>query len=224
MHENIILAWKLLPKETLNTLYMVFSSFFFASLLGLPLGIGVWLTRPQGLKPSPIVFRFLSIIINSARSIPFAIFIIAVIPFTRFLMGTSVGTTAAIVPLSLAGAPFAARIVEGALKEMGWGLVEAAQVMGARPFQIIKKVLVPEAFPSLISGASLLAVNLVGYSALAGLVGGGGLGKVAIQYGYQRFNGFLMIATLLVLFFLVEGIELAGRSLRQAVLKRRGIR
>jgi D-methionine transport system permease protein len=221
LQENLALAWRLLPIEFLNTLYMVFGAAFFAVCFGLPLGTTLFLTQTGGLKEKRLLYRILSGVINIGRSIPFAILIIAIIPFTRFLAGTSIGTSAALVPLTLAAIPFFARIVENALNEIEKPLIEAAIVMGASTRRIVLKVLLPESLPALIAGITLTLINLIGYSAMAGLVGGGGLGKVAIQYGYQRFNGFLMLLTLLLLILLVELIQRVGeRSVHTILLKR----
>lgn len=220
--ENVRLALHLIPSELLNTLYMVIVSTLFAFLIGLPLGIFLTMTDKGGLKPMPAANRFLGTLVNIGRSIPFAILIIAIIPFTRWIVGTSIGTTAAIVPLTLAAAPFVARLVESALKEIDPAIVDAARVMGSTHAQIVKKVLIPEALPLLITGVTLTVVNLIGYSAMAGLVGGGGLGKVAILYGYQRFNGFLMLITLAILVILVEIVQWIGKWMVEIVLKRRG--
>lgn len=220
--ENFHLALQLVPSELGNTLYMVFVSGFFATLIGLPLGVLLYLTGKEGLKENKTLYRILATLVNIGRSIPFAILIVAVIPFTRLIVGTSLGTTASIVPLTLAAAPFFARLVERALNTVERGIVEAAIVMGSTPGQIVTKVCIPEAFPGLVSGMTLTLVNLVGFSAMAGLVGGGGLGKIAIQYGYQRFNGFLMLTTLILLLLLVEGIEWLGKKYVSKILKKRG--
>ncbi len=222
--ENLTLTLRLVPIEFLNTLYMVFVSGFFAFLIGVPLGVLLYASDKSGLYPSPWIYRGMGTIVNIGRSIPFAILIVAIIPFTRWIVGTSLGTTASIVPLTIAAAPFMARVIEGALKEVGGEMVEAATTMGATKAFIISKVLFPESLPTIVSGVTLALVTLVGYSALAGLVGGGGLGKIAIQYGYQRFNGFLMIITLILIVLLVEGIEYMGNALVRSIEKKRGKR
>lgn len=216
------LALQLIPSETLNTLYMVGVAAFFSFLIGLPLGILLWMSRPRGIWEKPSLYRSLSVLVNIGRSIPFAILMVAIIPFTRWLVGTSIGTTASIVPLSLAGIPFVARYMEGIFLQLNPSIIEAAEVMGSTHGQLIGKVVLPEVFPALISCLRITLVNLVGYSAMAGLIGGGGLGKIAIHYGYQRFNGFLMAATLLVLLGLVEAIEWGGRALSRYCEKKRG--
>ncbi len=220
--ENLDLAWRVIPKEFFNTIYMVVASAFFSFLIGLPLGVILILTERGGLKENLKLNQTLGMLVNIGRSIPFAILIVAIIPLTRWIVGTSIGTTASIVPLTIAAAPFVARVVEGALKEVNPHLIEAAIVMGSTTRQIVNKVYFPEGFPSLIRGGSLTVVNLIGYSAMAGLVGGGGLGKVAIQYGYQRFNGFLMVTTLVLLVILVEIVQKLGNGWAKAVLQKRG--
>ena len=200
----------LLLEATWQTLYMVFFSSLIATLVGMPLGIVLYLTRKDQILANPATHRTLSIIINLTRSIPFIILMIAIIPFTRFIIGTSIGTNAAIVPLALAATPFIARIVESALLEINKGLIEAAVSMGATPWQIIRKVLIPEAFPSIINGLTLTVISLVGYSAMAGYVGGGGLGDLAYRYGYQRFDTGLMMTTIVIMIILVQALQSTG--------------
>lgn len=220
---SLQLALKIIPAEMLNTLYMVGFSLLFAFLIGLPLGIILTLTDKGGLKEKRAFNQVLGTVINIGRSIPFAILMVSIFPFTRWIVGTSIGTTAAIVPLTLAAAPFMARVIEAALKEIDPPVIEAALVMGSTTSQVVSKVFLPEGLPAIIRGVTLTAVNLIGYSAMAGLVGGGGLGKVAIQYGYQRFNGFLMLTTLILLLLLVEAVQWAGSALSKAVLHKRGV-
>lgn len=215
-------ALKILPKEFFNTCYMVFVSGFFSFLIGVPIGIILILTRKGGLKASVFLYNVLSLLVNIGRSLPFAILIIAMIPLTRLIVGTSIGTTASIVPLTLAAIPFVARIVEMALSEVDDHLIEAALVMGSTTKQMVMKLYLPEAMPSLVTGMTLTLVNLVGYSAMAGLVGGGGLGKIAIQYGYQRFNGFLMFSTLLLLVLLVIVLQMIGNKIAYFISSSRG--
>lgn len=221
-NDNLQLAWRLIPYELLNTIYMVGVSAFFSFLIGLPLGIILMITDRGGLRENKFIHEGLGLLVNIGRSIPFAILIIAIFPFTRWVVGTSIGTTASIVPLTLAAAPFMARVIEGALKQVDAQMIDAALVMSSNRLQIITKVLLPESLPNLINGITLTVVNLIGYSAMAGLVGGGGLGKVAIQYGYQRFNGFLMLLTLIILLLLVEFVQWLGHGFARAVLKKRG--
>lgn len=216
------LAIHLLPKELANTIYMVFASSLFAFLIGLPLGVILTITQENHLKSNPWIYKTLEFLVNVGRSFPFAILMVALIPVTRAIVGTSLGTTASLVPLTLAAAPFIARIVETSLSKVGKNLIEAAQVMGASPWQIITKVLLPEALPGLIQAMTLTLVNLVGLSAMAGLVGGGGLGQVAIQYGYNRFNTPIMIFTCVLLIVLVQVIQGTGNYLTQKIVNKRG--
>ena len=171
-----------------QTVYMVFFSTLFASILGFILGIVVTVTSPKGLKPNKIIYNVLDLIINVLRSFPFIILIVFIIPLTRAIVGTPIGEAAAIVPLTIAAAPFVARIIESSLKEVDSGVIEAAKSFGASNTQIIFKVMLKEAVPSIISGLTLTIINIIGYSAMAGSVGAGGLGKVAISYGYQRYQ------------------------------------
>lgn len=220
--DNLSLALQILPLQLFNTLYMVFASAFFALLIGLPLGVILTITDRGHIKENPYVYKTLELIVNIGRSFPFAILMVALIPVTRAIVGTSLGTTASLVPLSLAAAPFIARVVETSLKEMDRNILEATLVMGASTPQIITKVLLPEALPSLIYGLTLTLVNLVGLSAMAGLVGGGGLGQVAIQYGYNRFNTPIMVLTCLLLIILVQGIQWLGSSFARKIATKRG--
>lgn len=205
-----------------ETLYMVFASTFFALLLGLPLGIILFLTKKGQLKENLALHKCLGAIVNLGRSFPFAILMVALIPFTRWIIGTSLGTTASIVPLAIAAAPYIARQVENCLNEIGKEILEATIVMGSTTSQIICKVLLIEALPMLIQALTLTIINLIGYSAMAGLVGGGGLGAVAIQYGYQRFNGTVMFWTVVLLIVLVEVVQTIGTRLSLKLLKKRG--
>jgi D-methionine transport system permease protein len=220
--ENIDLALRLLPIQTWNTLYMVFAATFFALLIGLPLGVILTITDKGHIKENAPLYKTLEAIVNVGRSFPFAILMVALIPFTQWIVGTSLGTTASIVPLTIAAAPFLARVVEASLKEIDPHILEAAIVMGSTTWHIIIKVLLPEALPSLILGITLTIVNLIGYSAMAGLVGGGGLGQVAIQYGYYRFNTFIMIVTVILLIILVQCVQWLGSKLANSINKKRG--
>lgn len=211
----------LLLEATLQTIYMVALASFIATLFGLPLGVWLYISRPGNLVANRYVYQTLATIVNMTRSIPFVILMIAIIPFTRLLVGTSIGTNAAIVPLSLAAIPFVARIVENALLEVHNGLIEAALAMGASNLQIIKKVLLPEAFPSIINGLILTIISLIGYSAMAGAVGGGGLGDLAIRYGYQRFDITVMLLTIVIMIALVQVIQFAGDKLVHIYLRNR---
>lgn len=216
------LALQLIPPELLSTLYMVFCSAIIALLFGIPLGVILTITRNGQISESPLCNKILSALVNIGRSFPFAILIVALIPLTRLLVGTSLGTTASIVPLAIAAIPFTARIVELSLLEVDKNIVEAAIVMGSSRFQVIYKVLLPEALPSLVLGMTNVLINLIGFSAMAGLMGGGGLGKIAIQYGYYQFNVFLMLSTVVVLIILVQLIQWLGNSYAHYIYKKRG--
>ena len=222
MSSNIDLALQLIPLQLWNTIYMVALSSLCAVLIGLPIGIVLAITDQGQIKENRIIYKTLETIVNIGRSFPFAILMVALIPFTRWLIGTSLGTTASIVPLTIGAAPFVARLIENSLKEVDAHVVEAAIIMGSTTRQIISKVLLPEAFPSLISDVTLTVVNLIGYSAMAGLVGGGGLGQVAIQYGYNRFNTFIMALTVILLILFVQGVQWIGNRYTRSILKKRG--
>jgi D-methionine transport system permease protein len=213
---------KLLLESLLETLCMIGASGTLAVLFGVPLGVVLTVTAPGGLMEHTYLNRTLGIVVNATRSTPFIILMVAIIPLTRLIVGTSIGTTAAIVPLFFAALPFMGRVVEGALKEVDGGVVEASQAMGATPLQIVAKVLLPEALPGLVSGVTLMIINLVGYSAMAGTIGGGGLGDLAMRYGYQRFRPDVMAATVMVLIVLVQGIQSAGDLLSGLIRKKRG--
>lgn len=200
----------MLWSATRETLQMVGTATVLATLAGLPLGILLTATGPRHILEQPLLHRVLGGVVNIGRSIPFIILMVAIIPFTRAVVGTSIGTSAAIVPLTVAAVPFVARLVDGALREVDPGVIEAAISMGASPPQIIYKVLIPEALPVLVLAVTLTAVNLVGYSAMAGSIGGGGLGDLAIRYGYQRFRGDIMLLTVIILVVLVQGIQMLG--------------
>jgi D-methionine transport system permease protein len=220
--ENVNLALTLLPLQLWNTIYMVFVSAFFAVLIGLPIGVILTISSKGQIKENLGLYKILETLVNIGRSFPFAILMVALIPFTRWVVGTSLGTTASIVPLTVAAAPFIARLVETALKEVDRNIMEAALVMGSRTRHIIIKVLLPEAMPSIVQGITLTIVNLIGYSAMAGLVGGGGLGQVAIQYGYNRFNTFIMTVTVILLILLVQVVQWIGNAIATSIAKKRG--
>lgn len=211
----------LVGRATGQTLIMVFSSTFFSVLLGLPVGILLCTSDPAGIRPRPVLYQVLTRIVNVLRSFPFIILMILLFPLSRILAGTSIGTAATIIPLSIAAAPFAARIIETALKEVDAGVVQAARAMGSTNMQIIVKVLLPEALPSLTAGITLTIINLIGYSAMAGAIGGGGLGDLAIRYGYQRFRPDVMAVSVAVILVLVEIIQAAGSKLSAAQMKKR---
>ena len=193
-----------------ETLVMVAISGGIGAVLGIPLGIILFITDKKSFLPMPALNAILGAIVNALRSVPFIILLVAIIPLTRILVGTSIGTAAAIVPLTLSVAPFIARIVEQSLREVDTGLVEAAQSMGATNAQIVTKVLLPEALPGIISGLTISIISLIGYSAMAGAVGGGGLGDLGIRYGYQRFMPEVMWTVVLILIVLVQAIQSVG--------------
>ena len=203
-----------------ETLYMVAVSMICASILGIPLGILLVVTEKGEILACPAINKPLAFIINMIRSIPFIILMVAIIPFTRFLVHTSIGTTAAIVPLTIAAIPYIARMVETSIREIPSGLIEAAESMGATPMQVIRKVLLPEALPSILESLTVVIVSLVGASAMAGTIGGGGLGDLAIRYGYQRFQADVMIATIIVLVIVVQLIQFIGNYLSRKADKR----
>lgn len=212
----------LVGTATLETIEMVFASTFFSLILGFPLGILLCVTDPvSGIMPKPVLNQVLSRIVNILRSFPFIILMILLFPLSRIIVGTSIGTRATIVPLSIAAAPFVARIIETSLKEVDPGVIQAAKAMGSTNMQIIVKVLVPEAMPSLVSGITLTIINLIGYSAMAGAIGGGGLGDLAIRYGYQRFRTDIMIAAVVVILVLVEVIQFIGTKISSGLLAKR---
>ncbi|HLW22565.1 MAG TPA: methionine ABC transporter permease, partial [Sphaerochaetaceae bacterium] len=198
MNMLFTLVWS----ATAETLAMVFASTLFSLILGLPLGILLCITGPEaqgGIIPKPLLNNVLGRVVNILRSFPFIILMILLFPLSRIIVGTSIGTTATIVPLSIAAAPFVARIIETAIKEVDPGVIQAARAMGSTTSQIILKVLIPEAMPALASGVTLTIINLIGYSAMAGAIGGGGLGDLAIRYGYQRFRADIMFVSVIVI-------------------------
>ncbi len=216
--------WLLVFDATLQTLSMVFFSTLFSLILGLPLGILLSATSNEeqgGIIPHPMLNNVLGRIVNVLRSFPFIILMILLFPLSRILIGTSIGTTATIVPLSIAAAPFVARVIETALKEVDPGVVQAARAMGSTNFQIVRKVLIPEALPSLVSGVTLTIINLIGYSAMAGAIGGGGLGDLAIRYGYQRFRGDIMFVAVVIILVLVEIVQVIGNKISARLIARR---
>lgn len=193
-----------------QTLLMVAVSCFFAVLFGLPLGVLLFVTRRYQILSSPVLNKIVGAVVNIIRSIPFIILMVAITPFTHFIIGTSIGTAAAIVPLVISAIPFVARLIEGSLAEVAAGLIEAAEAMGATPRQIIWKVLLPEAMPGIVRNITLTLITLVGYSAMAGALGGGGLGDIAIQYGYHRFLPGITLVTVVLLVILVQLLQWLG--------------
>lgn len=210
------MGW-LLAGGVWETLVMTFVSGFFGFVIGLPVGVLLYITRPGQIKESQALYRIVSAIVNIFRSVPFIILLVWMIPFTRTIVGTSIGLQAAIVPLTIGAAPFIARMVENALLELPSGLIEASRAMGATPLQIIRKVLLPEAMPGLINAATITLITLVGYSAMGGAVGAGGLGQIGIQYGYIGYNATVMNAVLVLLVILVYLIQLGGDCIVRAV-------
>ncbi|WP_417330016.1 methionine ABC transporter permease [Halomonas cupida] len=200
----------LILEATLETIYMVAISGIIAALAGIPLGVLLYVTRPGQILAQPILQSVLSVVTNIGRSIPFIILLVAIVPFTRLLVGSSIGTMAAAVPLTIAAIPFVARLVEGALNEISPGLVEAAQSMGATPWQIITRVLLPEARGGIYTALTITVVTLISYSAMAGAVGGGGLGDLGIRYGHQRYNETIMLITVVILVVMVQGLQSLG--------------
>ena len=193
-----------------DTLYMTVVATFFSYVFGMIMGVVLVVCRRDGIRPNALVYNVLDVVVNLTRSFPFLILMIAVIPFTRFLVGTTIGNNATVVPLVLAAAPFVARLVESSLLEVDNGVVEVAQSMGASAWQIIVKVLLPEARPSLINGSAVSAITILGYSAMSGAVGGGGLGKLAIMYGYNRYQTDIMVITVVLLIIIVQAFQSFG--------------
>ena len=210
----------LLLEGTLQTLYMTLVSTAAAYLIGLPLGVLLNISDKDGIRPMPVLNKILGFIVNFLRSVPFLILLVFLIPFTRMIVGTTIGSTATIVPLIVAAAPFVARMVESSLKEVDSGVIAAAQSMGAKPIQIITKVLLPEAKPSLLVGAAIAVTTILGYSAMAGFVGGGGLGTIAINYGYYRYQNNMMIVTVLLLVIIVQVFQEIGMLISKKSDKR----
>ena len=209
-----------LVQASLTTLYMVGVSTLLTVLFGLPLGILLVVSDSKGLSPKPALNKILGVVVNLTRSLPFIILLVVLIPFTRWIAGTSIGPTAAIVPLTIAAVPFFARVTESALREVPSGLIEAAQAMGSSEWQIVSKVYIPEALPGLVLGVALTLINLLGYSAMAGAVGGGGLGDLAIRYGYQRFETEVMLVTVVLLVLFVQVVQSLGDRIAAKVSKR----
>ena len=213
------IAW-LIVRATGQTLHMVAVAAIIGSVLGIPLGVFLATSGRGELFAAPFANRVLGVIVNAARSTPFIILVVAIIPFTRFIAGTSIGTNAAIVPLTIATVPFVARLVEASIREVDPGLVETARAMGATPLQIVRKVLLAEARPGITLALTLTVVSLIGYSAMVGAVGGGGLGDLGIRYGYQRFMPDVMAVVVVVLIVLVQAVQSAGDRLARHFDKR----
>ena len=207
MSQEII---KLMLQGIEETFYMVAVATVIGGIIGIPLGITLVTTSKGHILENRFINQILGTIVNIIRSIPFIILMVAIIPLTRLIAGTSIGTTAACVPLTIVAIPFLSRLVETSIRDVDFGLVEAAESMGATPFQIIRKVLIPEALPTIINNITVLIVNLIGASAMAGAIGGGGLGDIAIRYGYQRFRPDVMLATIIILIVVVNVIQAGG--------------
>jgi D-methionine transport system permease protein len=210
----------LLSKALGETVYMVAVSMVIASIVGIPLGVLLHTTGKNQILEAPVLNRIIGAIVNAVRSIPFIILMVAIIPLTRLLVGSAIGTTAAMVPLVIASIPFIGRQVETSLKEVPYGLIEAALSMGATPFQIIWKVLLPESMANITAQLTTVIISLVGESAMAGAIGGGGLGDLAIRYGYQRFRPEVMLATVIILIVLVQAVQFIGNTLAKHLDKK----
>lgn len=193
-----------------DTVYMTLAATIFSYIFGMLMGVALVVWRKDGIRPHPVLYGALDVVVNLTRSFPFLILMIAVIPITRFMVGTTIGNNATVVPLVIAAAPFVARLIESSLLEVDAGVIEAAQSMGASPVQIVWKVLLPEAMPSLINGSAIAATTILGYSAMSGAVGGGGLGKLAIMYGYNRYQTDIMFVTVVLLIVIVQIFQSFG--------------
>jgi ABC-type methionine transport system permease subunit len=209
MSEVIVLLWQ----ATVETLYMVCAAALFSALGGLVGGVLLVVTAPGNVAESPLLHRVLTSVVNIGRSIPFIILMVAVVPLTRWIVGTSIGTDAAIVPLILAAIPYVSRLVESALLEVDRGVIEAVISMGATPWQVIAKAYLPEAVPALLRALTIMSITLIGYSAMAGAIGGGGLGDLAIRYGYQRFRPGITVSTVVILVVIVQALQFSGDRL-----------
>ena len=211
----------MLVKGIWETIYMVFLSSALSYVIGIPLGIALVVTDKEGISPVPLFNKVLGLIINLLRSVPFIILLIMVLPITKFIVGKTIGSNATVVPLIIAAAPYIGRMVESSLKEVDAGVIEAAKSMGASTWQIIVKVLLPEAKPSLLVGAAISVTTILGYSAMAGFTGGGGLGDIAIRYGYYRYQSEIMIVTVVLLVILVQIFQSAGMKAASVLDKRK---
>lgn len=212
------MVFNMILTSTMETLYMVLFSTLFSLIMGFPVGILLVITKPGNILEKPKLNQFLEVIINTLRSFPFIILMICLFPLSRIIVGTTIGSTAAIVPLSISAAPFVARMVEGALNEIDKGLIEAASSMGANNMTIIFKVMIPETLPHLIHGITVTVISLIGFSAMAGSIGAGGLGDLAIRFGYQRFKTDIMLYSIVVIIILVQIIQSLGNYLSRKAL------
>lgn len=215
------LSLDLVLPALIETIIMVFFSTLISVILGLPLGVLLFITEKGGIWEKTKLNSILGALVNILRSFPFLILMIAIIPFTRFIVGTTTGTAAIIVPLSISAFPFMARVVESSLREVSPGLIEAAQSMGSTNFEIIRKVLIPEALPSVVSGITLTIINLIGYSAMAGAIGAGGLGDLAMRYGYYRYEIKIMVISVVIIILLVQIIQVIGNRISLAIINKR---
>lgn len=212
--------FSLLIQGSKETIYMVFLSVFFAYLIGIPVGVTLFLTDKRGILECRIVNSILGMIVNFLRSVPFIILLVAILPLTRIVAGTTIGSSATVVPLVVSAAPFIARMVESSLKEVDSGIIEASQAMGSNPWQIVFKVLLTEARPSLMIGATIAITTILGYSAMAGFTGGGGLGAIAINYGYYRYDTKTMLTTVIILVLIVQFFQIVGMKVANKIDKR----
>ena len=203
---------EMLMEGVVDTLYMTIVSTFFSYVFGIVMAVVLVICRKDGIRPNPVVYSVLDVVVNLTRSFPFLILMIAVIPFTRYIVGTTIGNNATVVPLVIAAAPFVARLIESSLLEVDNGVVEAAQSMGATPFQIITKVMIPECLPGLISSMTTALTTILGYSAMSGVIGGGGLGKIALSYGYYRYQTDIMIVCVILLVLMVQVFQTLGTA------------
>ncbi|WP_177162939.1 methionine ABC transporter permease [uncultured Fusobacterium sp.] len=215
------MVFSMILDSTLETLYMVFFSTIFSLLIGFPIGVLLVVTKEGNIMERPKLNKVLEIVINTLRSFPFIILMICLFPLSRIIVGTTIGSTAAIVPLSISAAPFVARMIEGALNEVDKGLIEASSSMGASNSTIIWKVMIPETMPHIIHGITVTVISLIGFSAMAGTIGAGGLGDLAIRFGYQRFKTDIMIYSVIVIILLVQGLQSLGNYLVDRIKKKR---
>ena len=215
------MVFSMILDSTLETLYMVFFSTIFSLLIGFPIGVLLVVTKEGNIMERPKLNKVLEIVINTLRSFPFIILMICLFPLSRIIVGTTIGSTAAIVPLSISAAPFVARMIEGALNEVDKGLIEASSSMGASNITIIWKVMIPETMPHIIHGITVTVISLIGFSAMAGTIGAGGLGDLAIRFGYQRFKTDIMIYSVIVIILLVQVLQSLGNYLVERIKKKR---
>lgn len=212
--------WQMIGLGILQTLYMTIVSTIIAYIIGLPMGVLLVTSAKGGIKENKVLFKILDVLTNILRSVPFLILLVLVIPFTRIIVGTTIGSTATIVPLVIGAAPFVARMVESSLKEVDRGVIEASLSMGASPYQIVKKVMITESLPSLMVGFAISITTILGYSALAGFVRGGGLGDIAIRYGYYRYQFNIMMVTVVLLVLIVQILQAIGTKIALKIDKR----